>query len=474
MAPRGDSVKLADLENPVRAASLADQGFRLDPGPYVSEGYAARMLLQRLPRTELLERLTTRIFHAGRVKRQWTTSRSHGVPFLGSADIFQADLTNLQLIARSAVAQNPKLLLEAGWTLVTRSGMTAGRVAYARLSMQGKACSEDVLRVVADPDKVPPGYLYTFLAGPLGVPIIKGGIYGTSVRHIEPSHIADLPVPRLGEETELKIDDLIQEAMQLRQRFENGIRAATQDLFKSAGLPELLDFRWHDQSRDLDFSVKPTPTTIRALNHVPRAQRLFSTLTSVPYRTLGSICGGGQLSSGVRFKRVDSDPGYGARLIGQRQGFWLRPEGRWIDPEQAPAGIYATDETVLVAAQGTLGESEVYCRPIFVTGNWLEHVYTQHFLRVVSGDPEFPGAYLFAFLRSEAAFRMLRSMSVGGKQQDIHPDLRAELPVPVCTASDRERIAETVRQAYQDRDEADRKEDLAFALLEEAVREAAR
>ena len=62
----------------------------------------------------------------------------------------------------------------------------------------------------------------------------------------------------------------------------------------------------------------------------------------------------------------------------------------------------------------------MYCRAIFVTGSWLDYVYTQHFLRIVSGDPDFPGAYLFAFLRSEVAFRIFRSMSMGSKQQDIH------------------------------------------------------
>jgi type I restriction enzyme S subunit len=143
--------------------------------------------------------------------------------------------------------------------------------------------------------------------------------------------------------------------------------------------------------------------------------------------------------------------------------------------EKTLAADRVPDETVLIAAQGTLGEGEVFCRPILVTGEWVNrYVFSGHFLRAISADPDFPGAYLFAFLRSEVAFRILRSMSAGGKQQDIHPVLRAELPVPVCTASDRGRIAETVRQAYRDRDEADKKEDLAFALLDEAVREAAR
>jgi type I restriction enzyme S subunit len=467
-------VRLAALDNPVRASWLAEQGSRLDPGPYISEAYAARAYLRRLRHTEPLEQVTERIFHPGRFRRQWTTDPDHGVPFLGSADIFEADLSYLPMISKESFVKNKKLPLGPGWTLITCSGMTAGRVTYARLSMQGYACSQDVMRVVPDRANIPAGYLYTFLASRFGIPVIKGGIYGTSVRHIEPQHIADLPVPRFGSAVEERIDALIGDAMALRQRYEDGVSAATRDLFESAGVPDLLDLRWHSQPRDLDFSVTgPTAVSLRALNFAPRAHRILDRLASIPHRTLGQICDGAYLGSGARFRRVDSDPEHGVKLIGQRQSFWMRPEGRWIDPRQAPSDIFADHETVLIAAQGTLGEYEVFCRSILAIGSWLENAYAQHFLRVVSGDVLFPGAYLFAFLRSEAVFRTLRSMSTGSKQQDIHPAFRAALPVPVCTPMDRERIAETVRQAYRDRDEADRKEDQASALLDEAVREAA-
>ncbi|MER5623049.1 hypothetical protein ABT061_18615 [Streptosporangium sp. NPDC002544] len=469
-------MKLADLDNPVRASWLADQSFRLDPGPYISDSYAAHMFLKRVPQADPLGEVTEGIFNAGRFKRQWTTDPEHGVPFLSSADIFQADLSTLSMITKKCFRANARLGLEPGWTLITCSGMTAGRVTYARLDMDGYACSQDVLRVVPDLDKIPAGYLYTFLASPFGIPMIKGGIYGTSVKHIEPSHIMDLPVPRVGADVERRIDSLIREAMVLRARFQTGITDATHDLFKSAGLPELIDFNWHDQPRDLDFSVSGlTPTSLRALNFSPRAQRIIDTLRSVPYRTLGEICSGGQLSRGNRFKRIDSDREHGVKLIGQRQGFWLRPEGRWIALSSADLQmVRADDETILVAARGTLGDSEVYSRALFVTGSWLSHGYSEDFLRVVSADRDFSGAYLFAFLRSEAAFRVIRSMSTGGKQQDIHEGLRRQIPIPECTPADRERIAETVRQAYQWRDEADVKEDQALALLDKAVREAAR
>ncbi|GGL88335.1 methylation-associated defense system restriction endonuclease subunit S MAD5 [Micromonospora yangpuensis] len=468
-------MKLASPDNPVQASWLAEQGFRLDPGPYVSDAYAARKYLDRMPHSDLLHAITARIFHAGRVTREWTTDPAHGVPFLGSADIFEADLSNLPMITKRSFKENPKLPLEPGWTLVTRSGMTAGRVTYARLSMAGAACSEHVMRVVPDLARIPAGYLYTFLASPFGIPVIKGGIYGTSVRHIEPSHVTELPVPRFGGGVEERIDALITEAMQLRQHYEDGVREATRYLFVSAGIPELLDLRWHDRERDLGFTIeRPTALSLRALNYSPRARRIIDALRSVPHRPLGDICTGGSLRTGARFKRYDSDSLHGVRLVGQRQAFWLRPSGRWINPKLAPDDIHMTDETVLIAAHGTLGEREVFGRSLLATGRALSNAYSQDFVRVVSGQEDAPGAYLFAFFRTDAAFRILRSMSVGGKQQEYHPSLLRDLPVPMAAAADRERIAGVVRQAYRDRDDADRKEDEAFALLDKAVREAAR
>lgn len=471
-------MKLADLRNPVRFNWLEDQGFRLDSSPYLSGAYEARKLVERLPGTKTLQELVRTpngIFHAGRSARRWVTDPEFGVPFFSSTDILEADSSFLPLIAKSAVEDNPRLLIERDWTLITRSG-TIGRMTYARSDMNGFACSEHVLRVVADHNRISPGYLYAFLSSRYGIPMIANAAYGAIIQHIEPEHIADLPVPRFGAAAEEEIHGHIQAAADLRARFQAGVTAATRDLLESAGLPELLDLRWHDQPRDIDFSVTTlTPTTLRAANLAPRMRQIIEKLASVPHRTLGAICASGQLSRGNRFARIDSEPGYGYRLIGQRQGPWLRPEGRWVALKPKILDeVRAADESVLVASRGTLGESEVFCRSIFITGLWQrEFVFSEDFLRIVSGDADFPGAYLFAFLRSESVFRIFRSMSTGSKQQDIHEELRAQVPVPECTPADRERIAETVRQAYRRRDEADEMEDRAQELLEAAVRDAA-
>src|SRR5262249_25387951 len=154
--------------------------------------------------------------------------------------------------------------------------------------------------------------------------------------HIEPPHLADLPVPRIGENLEQEIDSLFQQAMVLRSKFQAGITAATRDLFESAGLPDLLDYRWHDHPRHAAFSItSPGHVTLRALNFSPRALQIEESLRSVEHHTLGDICEGGSLRTGSRFKRIDSDSTNGVRLVGQRQAFWMRPEGRWINPSEA-------------------------------------------------------------------------------------------------------------------------------------------
>jgi type I restriction enzyme S subunit len=323
-------------------------------------------------------------------------------------------------------------------------------------------------------NRIPSGYLYTFLRSKFGVPMIASSAYGAIIQHIEPHHIADLPVPRFDAELEERVHRMVEISARLRARSQAGLVAATEDFFRSVDLPELIDIRWHQQERDLGFEVEEVgPTTLRALNFAPRAMRLIDKLGSVPGKTLGEICAGGTLRTGARFKRIDADPTHGVRLVGQRQAFWIRPEGRWISAAQAPDDILQQDETVLVAAHGTLGENEVYARSILVTGSWLENAFSQDFVRVLSGDEEVTGAYLFALFRSDAMFRILRSMSVGGKQQEYHSRLLRDLPIPIAAPEDRHRIAETVRRAYRNRDRADVLEDQALALLTEAIEEAA-
>lgn len=460
----------------VRAAWLEEGGRRLDCNPYMSGALEARDALKQLKvRKDALRTLTAG--HAGGIyngpmfKRNYVESPEHGVPFISSGSMLLADLSTLPLL-RKKDAESSRLSylrLRPGMMLISCSG-TIGRMTYVRPDMDGIWSSQDVLKVVPDPDRIPPGYLYAFLSSRYGVPLVVSGTYGAIIQHIEPEHIADIEIPRFNSNFELEIHGLIQSAARLRADFQCGINNATQKLLEYAGLSDCPPHKWHSLQSETSFSETISVSrSMRASNYSPRVRHLLSGVLNAGSVPLGEVCRDGYLSTGARFKRIDCAPSEGVRLVGQKQGFWSQPEGRWISPRHAPAGIFADDESVLIASSGTLGEGEVYCRPILVTGRWLDFAYSQHFLRVVSGDKRFSGAYLFAFLRSEIAFRALRSMSTGSKQQEIHIGFVSKMPVPILTPDNRSEIEAIVRVAFKGRDQADALEAEAIRRIEISI-----
>jgi hypothetical protein len=462
----------------VPSSWLERDGRRLDCNPYMSGALEAKVLLESMrARKDRLQTLTLDgidgIINPGRIKRLWVSDDAHGVRFLSSTDILQADLSNLQIIGREAVRANRKLLLRAHSTLVTRAG-TVGRMAYARPDMHELACTEDVLRVVPDAARVPPGYLHAYLRSKFGVPLIVSGTYGAIIQHIEPSHIADLPVPRLGKAVEGRAHELVEESAKLLAKFQSGVNSATKQLFESVGLEDISAADWHLMGRDLGFSVSTPPVdSLRALNFTPRFQRLVKAVKAVPHKALGDLVVPDTLQRGARFKRIDAAPEFSYQLVGQRELFWVKPEGRWIAKSAAGKDVLVKPGTILVAARGTLGESEMYCRGEFIWGPATKFAYSEDLLRVIADSERMPTGCLYAFTRSETAFRMLRSISTGTKLQDHHRVMLATLPVPTPTVKEQWDIHQLVVEAYDARHKAVALVDQAIALVEDAIEKGA-
>ncbi|WP_274912541.1 methylation-associated defense system restriction endonuclease subunit S MAD5 [Streptomyces sp. WZ-12] len=475
-------MKVAQLSNPVKSDWFTDQGLRLDASPYVAGSMKTKKMLEQLPRTEPLASLTVGhnggIFNGPMFRRVYLTDPEHSVPFLGTKDMMAADLTGLPRLRKSDAESSALsyLQLKPGMTLISCSGFNAGRRAYVRPDMGDCWSSQDTLKVEPNPEKIKSGYLYAFLLSKFGESLVRGSVYGSAVKHIEPHHIAGLRVPRLGAETEGQIHDLVEECARLRSEFQSGLVRSTQEFFTAVELPDLNQFRWHQQVRDLGFEVKNLgPDSLRAINHGQRVQRIRESLKSRPHMTLGEICNNGLLSTGPMFKRIDGNLDHnGVLLVGQREGWWGRPDdGRVLSRTYTPRQCFVPDETIMVGAQGLPSETGLLGRAMMVTGRWLQHAYSQHFLRISSSEEEVPGAYLLSFLRSEVAMRIFRSMMAGSGPQSLNSRMLKDFPIPMASLSDRKRIADTVRHAYKCRDQADVLEDRALALLTTAIEEAA-
>src|SRR5258708_451320 len=95
---------------------LERDGRRLDCGPYMSVALEAKVLLERLKvGKDVLRDVTDNgiagIFNGPGFARSYVDDPADGVPFLGSTDILNADLTTLPLLSRKQVAANPRLVV---------------------------------------------------------------------------------------------------------------------------------------------------------------------------------------------------------------------------------------------------------------------------------------------------------------------------------------------------------------------------
>lgn len=461
-------------EKIVPSAWLEQEGRRLDCGPHLSGAMEAKCLLANLsvpkvPLSELTLGGLAGIFNGPRFARSYVVDEAQGVPFLGSTDILSADLSYLPMLAKQQVKAQPELVVDEGWTLISCSG-TVGRMAFSRPDMKGMAGTQHFMRVIADPDIVRPGYLHAYLASGFGVPLIVGGTYGSIIQHIEPGHIANLPVPRFGDHVEKQVAEKVVEAATLQSEYQDQIRAATRKLFESVGLNDITSGAWHEGTPDVGFVRQiSSAASLRALNFNPRFVQLRESVRARSWRPLVELCLPGTLHRSGRYKRIDADPEFSYRLIGQKEIFWLRPEGRWIAKKSVGDDVLVTPGTTLVAARGTFGESELYCRAEFVWGPDVERAYSEDFLRVIPNESVVLPGCLFAFMRSETAFRMLRSVSMGTKLQDHHPEFLRALPVPYPEKRRRQEIHELVVDAYDKRLRSVRLEDEAVARVERAI-----
>jgi type I restriction enzyme S subunit len=445
-------------------------GRRLDCGPYMSGALEARVQLER-HRTTPLQQLTlgglTGIFHAGRVKRLWVNDEKYGRRFLSSTDILQVDLSNLALISHKVVAENPKLLISAGWTLITRSG-TVGRMAFARPDMEGLACSEDILRVVPNAEKIPAGYLYAYLSSKFGVPLVVGGTYGAIIQHIEPEHIAELPVPRLDEKLERNAHELVEQAAHLRAAAAAEIAAIQQELIEALKLPELR------KASVSSFSVNAvvastlnlrldapyhSDAALRALHAVGQGAHPVASLSTVVKRYFKP----------PMFKRLwVDDSSYGRQFISGIDAYRFQAESvRYVSRKTPRFDEFILEEgTVIFQAAGQI--YGLFGQPLFVHG-WLVGLFAADDLyRLVPHTVE-DGGYLYAFLRTSVGQLLLKREACGNSIPRVWDPHVRDIRIPWPDEAVRSEFGKAVVRAHSEIERARAAEMNAVTLVEHAI-----
>lgn len=458
----------------IRSSWMEGYGYRLDCSPYLGGALETKILLEQLPlRKDKLKEVTTGIYHAGRESRHWVESPEYGVPFISGSDLQKADLNDLPLISKSQVAKTPHFTIRSGYTLITRSG-TIGKMAYARRDMDGMACSEHVLRVVPDTGKIPSGYLYAYLSSKFGVPLVVSGTYGSIIQGIEPQHIADLPVPRLGDALEHEIHSFVEKAAELRTKASSELSNANSALLQSLGSPP-----------KFGLSRAGTLTSIVALDDISRTRRCdpwFYNGRAVAlerwvkahkhgFWRLGDVANVFGVSPFKRVYVADGDQGIG--FFGSADIFKLdRTPGTFI----ARAATKAIESyvlprgAVLLASSGQL--NGIIGRPQLVDSALAGQAASNHVLRIVPRPGEILAGYLFAYLAlEEIGHPLIQRTATGDSIPEIWPTYLNEIPVLKAPQKVMEALHVQVVEAFEMRVRATHLERKARERLEGALTE---
>lgn len=459
----------------IPSAWLENNGRRLDCGPYMSGAVEAKELLKR-HKTEVLSGLTAGhnggIFNGPRFPRVYVDDPTNGVPFLGSTDILDADLSNVSLLSKKQVEANPALVLDEGWTLITCSG-TIGRMAYARSDMKGMAGSQHFMRVAPDITKITPGYLYAYLSSRFGVPIVVSGTYGAIIQHIEPHHIADLPVPRLGA-VEDQAHEMIQSAADLRVEAAELLKTAGQMVNDQFGFPEKLAL----SHRVFSCSTASSTLVLKRLEatfHDAVAQESDRLIAGVPrkdeFSTLGIA-----ISETGRLKQVFVEEEYGAPFLTSGEIFRQRYEPtRFLSSRLLPdESEWATQEgDLLLARSGQVGG--IIGRGVWADRRFAGGCVSVDVLRLGAQNSQILPGYLYAYMfLTDVGYRQLIRTAAGSSIPHLSAPDVSRLLIPRCDSALEAEVNELVWNAGHKRAEAQEKEDQARTLVERAIEEGGR
>ena len=454
----------------VRSAWLEVGGRRLDCNPYMSGAQEARDALHRLSvRKDVLQTLTcgysSGIYNGPVFSRIWVDDPRYGVPFLGSSDISSSDLSTLPLLKKS-YAKSKKLAhleLAEGMTLITCSG-TIGRMAYTRPDMAGMWSSQHVMKVVPDPERIPPGYLYAFLSSRFGVPLVVAGTYGAIIQHIEPEHVSSLEVPRFDEATEREIHSKVALAAELRSRAAKTLQSIAKefdDLFP--------DFDLHEKPNLAVSSVASNELRFRmdAEYHNPRAVQIRRKLALVPHAPIGTWCD--EIFLPGIFKRIHVDsPEFAAPYFTGYSLYWNEPEPKGYLSRVTKLFDQVSLKEGMVLVQAFGQEGGLTGRPVWV-GRHLDKATTTHMLvRLIVADRN-KAAYLYGFLNSLLAYRQISCLTYGGSIPHFDVAGIKTVLIPRLAPEIEAEIADQVLKALAARDEALQLELDARGLVESLI-----
>ena len=406
-------------------------------------------------------------------KRIWADS-GEGPPFMTPSEMFFFRPERTRFLSHD-MPKLGEMMPQQGTLMMTRSG-SAGYPVLVNRTLVPFAISDDVIRIL--PDTVPIGYVYAFLASEYGQTLVTRDQYGATVKHIEPKHVAAIPMPLAPRMVQQQIHESILRAYRMRDKANSLLDDADEALHRHLELPRFDASQVDYIEPESNEGALPVPRAftvssahlagrLDASYHVPVVRSIHLRLLSALYPVVELSDIAVDILVAPRFKRIYVGREYGVPFL----------QGSHI-PQLMPRDIHYISQTetknlerwiihagwVLVTCSGTIGRVAV------ATNKQDGWAASQHILRIIPDVERTHAGYVAAFLMSPYGRHQLTSKIYGGVVDELTAEDTREVLIPDPPHGVRDEIGGLVMRAFEMRDVATELEKEAIADIEAMIR----
>lgn len=404
----------------IHRMSMNPCGLRFDSSYHLSDGVTVKRNIAVSPYPlMLIGKAAERIFIGGRARRVYVKDRKHGIPFLSSSDILQADLENVKLASKKYTPNIEEMTLQKGWTLITRSG-TIGNCAFANAKHAQKLASEDVIRLVPN-NILRQGYIYAYLASKPGYSLLTQGTFGAVIQHIEPAFVASLPIPVLPEVFQQEVDNLIQESARLREEATDALDKAISYFNQEYPIKDRTSVCYTKKLKSLELGFAAYNNNIEVDGFIAKYDSNSLKIADITSSVFAPPL----------FKHIylSQDNGYPFMTGSELTKFNMRYY-RWLSPRGVKniKDYVVKKGTLLLYKSGTTDGGIL--GNVFIADKKLDGCcLSDHVIRIVFNDDKM-AYWAFAFLRSNGAIKMLQRLATGTMIPFITPERVSNMLIP--------------------------------------------
>jgi restriction endonuclease S subunit len=435
---------------------LNESDLRLDAEFHLSDGPLTKLKFKESPYIiSTLGQETKEIFKGNIFKRTYVSNEEFGFQFMTASDMMKSDIKGGKYVSKKHT-KTANLFIKKDWILVSRSG-TLGNVVFTNKDFENILGTDDLIRIVANDERMLRGCVYAFLASKYGYGLITQSSYGGVVQHIEPHHLENLPIPIFPKSLQKEINELILKSAKMREAANSELNEAISYFNESISVSRTNKI-FIKKIKNLGYSWASYNNNIEC-DEIEKSLKEHLTIKDVAIDCFSPL-----LFKHIYLKKDNGHP----FLTGAELTKFIKKYYRWLSPRGVKniENYKVKKGTLLLYKSGTTDGGIL--GNVFIADDILDGTcLSDHVIRIFLEDLKM-SYWMFAFFKSNAGIKLLQKTATGSMIPFITAERLMDVKFPKPN-SKYEWIAQKIENYITESVSSQRNELKAISFIEKEI-----